>query len=143
MLRVDEYGLTVQAPWRTPQPRIERFLQSTRLAVLDWYRRHAWMNFEARLAFYAQQLRLAAPRFFLSGARSRWGSCNASGRIGLNWRLIQAPQFVIDYVVVHELAYLREMNHSRRFWSIVAEAFPRHAEARAHLDERGRWYLAI
>jgi predicted metal-dependent hydrolase len=112
-------------------------------AVVSWYRRQARSNFETGIAHYAQRLAVAAPRLFLSSARTRWGSCNSLREIRLNWRLIQAPQPVIDYVVIHELAHLKEMNHSRRFWRLVAQVCPDHEDARSHLDERGRWYLAL
>jgi predicted metal-dependent hydrolase len=124
---------------RLPAPTEE----SARTAAVNWYRREARANFQTRLAHYLEHMVLKAPRLYLSSARTRWGSCNSNGEIRLNWRLIQAPQDVIDYVVVHELAHLREMNHSRRFWRIVEQACPSHTQARAHLDEKGRWYLAL
>lgn len=116
---------------------------AARDAVVNWYRRHARLNFQSRVAHFVEQMQVRTPRLLLSSARSRWGSCNSNGEVRLNWRLIQAPQLVIDYVVVHELAHMREMNHSRRFWRIVEQACPGHAEARAHLEEKGRWYLAV
>jgi predicted metal-dependent hydrolase len=61
--------------------------------------------------------------------RSRWGSCSRAGRISLNWRLIQTPEFVRDYIIVHELMHRREMNHSSRFWAHVQNAFPDYIEA--------------
>jgi predicted metal-dependent hydrolase len=61
--------------------------------------------------------------------RSRWGSCSRSGRISLNWRLIQTPEFVRDYIIIHELMHRREMNHSDRFWAHVQSAFPDYMEA--------------
>ncbi|MEX0960596.1 MAG: SprT family zinc-dependent metalloprotease [Burkholderiales bacterium] len=114
-----------------------------RETVIGWYRRHAASNFADRIPAYAPALGVRLPKLVISNARTRWGSCNHRREIRLNWRLIQAPQYVIDYVVVHELAHLKEMNHSRRFWELVADAFPRHEEARAELDHRGRWYLDI
>lgn len=112
-------------------------------AAVAWYRRHASRNFTDRITLYATQMGLAVPQLCLSAAQTQWGSCNSKGQIRLNWRLIQAPQDVIDYVVVHELAHLFEMNHSKRFWQIVARHFPGHLRARKHLDKRGHWYLAI
>ena len=60
---------------------------------------------------------------------SRWGSCSAAGTISLNWRLLQTPDLVRDYIIHHEMAHLREMNHSDRFWSLVGETFPAWREA--------------
>jgi predicted metal-dependent hydrolase len=68
--------------------------------------------------------------------KTRWGSCSSRGAISLNWRLIEAPPFVVDYLIVHELMHRREMNHSARFWKQVAEAFPRYREAEAWLKGR-------
>ena len=65
--------------------------------------------------------------------RSRWGSCSVRKRISLNWRLIQTPSFVIDYIIIHELMHLKEMNHSPRFWDHVARAFPTYREAESWL----------
>jgi predicted metal-dependent hydrolase len=66
--------------------------------------------------------------------RSRWGSCSSRGTISLNWRLIQIPPFVRDYLIVHELMHVREMNHSDRYWAHVAGAFPDYAKAERWLD---------
>ena len=114
-----------------------------REAAVSWYRRHAAVNFSGRVAHYASAMGLPVPRMFLSNAQTQWGSCNAKRQIRLNWRLIQAPQNVVDYVVVHELAHIFEMNHSKRFWQIVAHHFPGHLQARKHLDQHGHWYLGI
>lgn len=89
--------------------------------------------FGERLAHYAPLLGVDLPPLSLSSARTRWGSCNRRTGIRLNWRLIHFPTPVIDYVVAHELAHLREMNHSERFWSIVAEICPDYRSARAEL----------
>ncbi len=112
-------------------------------AVIGWYRRQASPNFAQRVARYAPALEVQAPRLLLSSARTQWGSCNVKGEVRLNWRLIQAPQNVIDYVIVHELAHLIELNHSKRFWRIVNGVFPGHRQARDELERRGRWYMEI
>ena len=78
----------------------------------------------ARVGELAAQHGLRVSRVSVRNQRSRWGSCSAKGVISLNWRLIQTPEFVRDYIIVHELMHLREMNHSSRFWKLVHEAFP-------------------
>jgi len=96
-------------------------------------RAEARERFTERLALYAARLGVAAPRLSLSAARTRWGSCSLRSGIRLNWRLIHFPLDVVDYVVAHELAHLQEMNHSPRFWSIVARLYPDYRHTRAEL----------
>ena len=81
------------------------------------------------------QLGVAPPPLTLSAARTRWGSCSLKTGIRLNWRLIHFPPHVIDYVVAHELAHLREMNHSPSFWAVVGQLFPTYKAARADLKK--------
>ena len=78
---------------------------------------------------------LPVRRVTVRNQRSRWGSCSRRGTISLNWRLVQAPGFVRDYLVLHELAHLKEMNHSRRFWSEVARLCPEFAAAERWLKQ--------
>jgi predicted metal-dependent hydrolase len=80
--------------------------------------------FSERLAHYAPRLGVGEPPLRLSSARTRWGSCSHHGGIALNWRLILMPLAIVDYVVCHELAHLKEMNHSPRFWSVVERLCP-------------------
>ncbi|MDP3537455.1 MAG: SprT family zinc-dependent metalloprotease [Azonexus sp.] len=80
--------------------------------------------FAERLAVYAPLLGVSVPPLRLSSARTRWGSCSHHGGISLNWRLIFMPMAIVDYVVAHELAHLKEMNHSPRFWSVVERLCP-------------------
>ena len=72
---------------------------------------------------------LEVRRVTVRSQRSRWGSCSRAKSISLNWRLIQAPEFVRDYIILHELMHLREMNHSAKFWAHVAEVCPTYEEA--------------
>ena len=81
---------------------------------------------------------LPVRRVTVRNQRSRWGSCSRRGTISLNWRLVQAPGFVRDYLVLHELAHLKEMNHSRRFWSEVARLCPDFPEAERWLKQHSR-----
>jgi predicted metal-dependent hydrolase len=69
--------------------------------------------------------------------RTRWGSCTTAGVISLNWRLVQAPESVRDYVIYHELMHLREMNHSDRFWRRVEEVYPDWRDAERWLKRNG------
>ena len=96
-------------------------------------RRRALDLFGERLSLFAAEMGLALPPLSLSSARTRWGSCSLKTGIRLNWRLIHFPPHIVDYVVVHELAHLREMNHSARFWAIVARHYPEHLSARSDL----------
>ena len=105
--------------------------------LLAWLMGQARQKFSQRLSFYAQQLGVQYHSFTLSSANTRWGSCNAQGKIRLNWRLIHFAPHLIDYVVAHELAHLLEMNHSARFWAEVERVFPEYLAARAELNRLG------
>ena len=109
--------------------------------VAAWLRETAQCWFEQRATHYAQVLGVRTPVILLSNARTRWGTCHPDGRVHLNWRLIQAPAVLIDYVVVHELAHLREPNHSPRFWGWVAGVLPDYQERRRSLRRDAHRYL--
>lgn len=101
--------------------------------VKIWFQAEAKRVFVERLDHFAPQLNVAYSAFSLSSAGSRWGSCTVGGSIRLNWKLIHYPLGLIDYVVAHELAHLREMNHSPAFWATVAEVYPDYDGARLAL----------
>ena len=101
--------------------------------VQSWLQRQARRVFEERCRLYAERLGVRMTRLALSSAQTRWGSANASGAIRLNWRLIHFALPTIDYVVAHELAHLREMNHSPRFWNVVRSVLPDYEQARGAL----------
>jgi predicted metal-dependent hydrolase len=92
--------------------------------VQSWLQRQARRIFEERCAHFAPLLGVRVARLRLSSAQTRWGSASADGSIHLNWRLVHFGLPVIDYVVAHELAHLREMNHSAAFWEVVRSAIP-------------------
>jgi predicted metal-dependent hydrolase len=102
-------------------------------AVQSWLQRQARRLFEERCRLFADRLRVRYTRLALSSAQTRWGSANANGAIRLNWRLIHFALPTIDYVVAHELAHLREMNHSPRFWDVVRSVLPEFERARGEL----------
>jgi predicted metal-dependent hydrolase len=102
-------------------------------AVQSWLQRQAKRIFEERCALFAQRLQVRMTRLSLSSAATRWGSASADGSIRLNWRLVHFGLPVIDYVVTHELAHLREMNHGPAFWDVVRSALPDFEQARGAL----------
>jgi predicted metal-dependent hydrolase len=81
---------------------------------------------------------ITVSRVSIRNQRWRWGSCSPSGHICLNWRLLLMPDWVRDYVLIHELMHLKRMDHSPRFWKLVAEACPEHQAARQHLRQQRR-----
>ena len=107
--------------------------QQIRDAVQSWLQRQARRIFEERCAHFAPLLRVHLRRLALSSAQTRWGSASADGSVRLNWRLVHHALPTIDYVVAHELAHLREMNHSARFWDVVRSVLPDYEHARGVL----------
>ncbi len=101
--------------------------------VQSWLQRQARQVFEERCRHFGEQLGVRCTRISLSSAQTRWGSASASGAIRLNWRLIHFGLATIDYVVAHELAHLREMNHSPRFWEVVRSVMPDYEQAMGRL----------
>ena len=109
--------------------------EQIRDAVQAWLQRQARRIFEERCRLYAERLGVRWTRLSLSSAQTRWGSAHASGAIRLNWRLVHFALPTIDYVVAHELAHLREMNHSPRFWDVVRSVLPDYEQARRALKD--------
>ena len=103
--------------------------------VQSWLQRQAKRIFEERCRHFAQQLGVRYTRLSLSSAQTRWGSASADGSIRLNWRLIHFAMATIDYVVAHELAHLRHMDHSPRFWDVVRSVVPDYEERRGSLKQ--------
>ena len=106
--------------------------------VSGWLKRQAQLLFAQRMALMQSQCLRPPGKLSLSSAHTRWGSCTARGDIRLNWRLVQAPLSIIDYVLAHELAHLQHMNHSAAFWAETARLFPEWQNARHWLKHQGR-----
>jgi hypothetical protein len=132
----DLFSLLVSVPRPDDEARVRK-------QVSAWYRDEALRHFPERIAHYAGQLAVRADKLVVSEAKTRWGSCNARGEIRLSWRLMQAPPHLVDYVVAHELAHLRELNHSPRFWELVARVYPQYRDARKELDSLTQRYMAL
>jgi predicted metal-dependent hydrolase len=113
--------------------------QAKRREVLrDWYIARAKEKILARVEQHARELGVEYAAAKIVDNRYRWGSCTVSDNVSFNWRLIKAPMFVIDYVVVHELAHLLEANHTDSFWNIIRAQTPTMEKAKAWLKEHGQ-----
>jgi predicted metal-dependent hydrolase len=109
--------------------------EQIRDAVQSWLQRQARRVFEERCRHFAAQLQVRYTRLSLSSAQTRWGSASADGSIRLNWRLVHFAMPTIDYVVAHELAHLRHMDHSPRFWDVVRSVVPEYEKLRGGLRD--------
>lgn len=117
--------------------RVPHFDGDLRATLEAGFLRRAKIELPARTWELAAVTCMDVKRVSVRNQRSRWGSCTEAGVISLNWRLIQTPPWVSDYVIYHELMHLKEMNHSKRFWRAVAEVCERWREAEAWLKEHG------
>lgn len=103
--------------------------------VVRVYKMTARQRLPAKTAAYAERMGVKPAAVRISGAQSRWGSCSGKGNINFSWRLVMAEEDVIDYVVVHELAHLTELNHSPRFWAVVEKILPDFRERQKKLKK--------
>ena len=94
--------------------------------------------FTRKTEYYARIMDVSYGRISIREQKTRWGSCSSKGNLNFNWRLILAPEEVLDYVVVHELAHRREMNHSKAFYAIVESVLPDYRAARKWLRDKGQ-----
>jgi predicted metal-dependent hydrolase len=114
-----------------------------RRAVVRWYKRAAREWLAERTRLLATRAGLEPPKVMISSAMARWGSCNSRREVRLAWRLVKAPLELVDYVICHELAHLRHMNHSRAFWAEVARQCPDYARLRAELFATDHLYRSF
>jgi predicted metal-dependent hydrolase len=105
--------------------------------LADWLRAEAKADLVKRVEHHGAALGCSPKRISVRDQSTRWGSCSTSGTLCFSWRLIFAPSFVLDYVAAHEVAHLREMNHSQRFWRLVRQTVPDMQRARAWLKQNG------
>jgi predicted metal-dependent hydrolase len=105
--------------------------------VTEFLKREARRDLEVAVARHATAARAQMRRISIKDTKSRWGSCSANGTLSFSWRLILAPPFVLDYLAAHEVAHLRELNHSHKFWRLTRSLFPRTDEAEAWMKRHG------
>ena len=120
-----------------PAPEDEQQAFNVRAALVSWYRRRAGERLPERVAAWQPKVGVPLPRVIVANQRKRWGSCDQRGTIRLNWRIIQAPMRLVDYVVVHELAHLRHRGHGRDYWQAVGRVMPDCERRRADLTRCG------
>ena len=152
--------VVVRAPLRLPKDKIDSFVmehrdwiekQKNRVQELSCKRREiteqerlegirkALKIFPERTAFFAGRMGVDYGRITVREQKTRWGSCSQKGNLNFNWKLVLMPQEILDYVVVHELAHRKEMNHSARFWAIVEQVLPDYQNRRNELKKLGQF----
>jgi predicted metal-dependent hydrolase len=114
---------------------------AVRSALRHWYREHAKIHFSARTRAMAELLGIPTPAVQVVDQSKRWGSCDAYGRIRLNWRLIMASMKSVDYVIAHEACHILEHNHSRRFWRSLEIIMPDYQARLRELDRQGHLFV--
>lgn len=97
---------------------------SIKKRIIDWYKHHALATVSLRVKLFSKSMNVEYENISISNGKGRWGACTGTNDLSFNWRLIMAPMAVIDYVVIHELAHIKEHNHSKKFWAIVQKYCP-------------------
>lgn len=115
----------------------EKQMHLIRRKLTSWYREQAEFQLHDRAEHFSTMIGKTPTHTGIKNYKSRWGSCHHDGRVYLNWRLIMAPEWVIDYVVVHELCHLVHHNHSPTFWQLVETVVPNYRDAKAWLKING------
>jgi len=103
-----------------------------------WYVKQAKARLPKRVRFWAEQMGESYGNITIKNQKKRWGSCSSARNLNFNWRLIMMPEEVIDYVVVHELCHLRQMNHSKEFWREVEKVLPDYKTRKKWLENNGK-----
>ena len=105
--------------------------------IRDFLKKQASQDLDKAVERFTSALGIPARRISLKDTTSRWGSCSSSGRLNFSWRLILAPAHVLEYLAAHEVAHLKELNHSVRYWRVVASLYPDYKQAEAWLKRHG------
>jgi len=112
--------------------------QKNMILLKKWYIKSAKEKIIPRARKFAKDLGVKAESIKIVDNKYRWGSCTTKNNINISWRLMQAPMFVIDYIIVHELAHLIEANHTPEFWNVVKAQLPKMEKAKLWLKENGQ-----
>ena len=120
-----------------PAPAGAQQTAHVRSALVSWFRRHAAERLPERVEAWRSKAGVETPRVVIADQQKRWGSCDRGGTIRLNWRIIQAPMRLVDYVVVHELVHLRHRGHGPDYWQALGRVMPDYERRREDLRQRG------
>ena len=120
-----------------PAPAGAQQTAHVRAALVSWLRGHAAERLPERVAAWRLRAGVAMPRVVIADQQKRWGSCDRNGTIRFNWRIIQAPMRLVDYVVVHELVHLQYRGHGRDYWQALGRVMPDYERRREDLRQRG------
>ncbi len=120
---------------------IENNEEAYRTAVTGWLREYARVHLGEKVQFYGNQMQVEVNRIAIKEQKTRWGSCSSKGNVNFNWKLALMPERIQDYVVVHELAHRKQMNHSKAFWQEVELVLPDYKERRQWLKEHETEFL--
>jgi hypothetical protein len=110
-------------------------IDAARDLFVQWYKKEAKDRLAERVDYYSNKFQLFPKGVKITSARSRWGSCSRDNRLCFSWRIMMAPLSIIDYVLIHELAHIKEKNHSKRFWSYLGSVLPGCKEHRRWLRD--------
>ena len=125
--------LVVQVP-----PSVQKRDQYIRGVLTEWYRAHALEKFQEKVERFSEIVRATPSSVGIKTFKGRWGSCSTKGHVLFNWKVIIAPNPIVDYVVVHELCHMKQHNHSPAFWQCVASVIPDYMECKHWLKVSGR-----
>jgi len=114
-----------------------RYQKNAKEVITNWYKRMARKKIGERVRFYYALTGLKYNQIKINSAKTRWGSCTYEGNLNFTWRLVMAPEEVLDYVVVHEMVHLKEKNHAKMFWDKVEKIMPEYREHKKWLKEKG------
>ena len=109
-------------------------------ATVKFYKTYAKSFLQHKTQYYAQMLGVKVNRITIKSQKTRWGSCSSKGNINYNWKIILMPEIVSDYIVVHELCHLKQMNHSKEFWMEVERIIPDYLQRKEWLRKSGNDY---
>ena len=113
--------------------------ERVKAALTGWYKDHSRKKLREKATRYSKIICVAPASVNIKNFQSRWGNCRPDGKVEFNWKIIMAPNRIVDYVVVHELCHLKQPDHSSLFWREVGQIIPEYQECKHWLKENGRW----